>query len=69
MSLQFYFKIYISDSVYKKKILPHEAAEYLLCISNTLIDSQIAKVFINNIAIYPERCQVLLSTNEVAIIP
>ncbi|MHB8065171.1 MAG: HD-GYP domain-containing protein [Ruminiclostridium sp.] len=57
-----------SDRVYNKKILPHEAAEYLLCISNTLIDSQITKVFINNIAIYPKGCQVLLNTNEVAIV-
>lgn len=57
-----------SDRVYQKKILPHEAAEYLLCISNTLIDYEIAKVFINNIAIYPKGCQVLLNTNEVAIV-
>lgn len=57
-----------SDRVYKKKILPHEAAEYLLSISNTKIDSQIAKVFINNIAIYPKGCQVLLSTNQVAFV-
>jgi putative nucleotidyltransferase with HDIG domain len=57
-----------SDRVYKKKILPHEAAEYLLSISDKLIDSEIAKVFINNIAIYPKGCQVLLNTNEIAII-
>ncbi len=57
-----------SDRVYKKKILPHEAAEYLLSISNTLVDSQIANIFIKNIAIYPKGCQVLLNTNEVAII-
>jgi putative nucleotidyltransferase with HDIG domain len=57
-----------SDRVYRKKILPHEAAEYLLCISNTLIDPQISKVFINNIAVYPKGCQVLLNTNQVAII-
>lgn len=57
-----------SDRVYKKKVLPHEAAEYLICISNTLIDSQIAKVFVNNISIYPKGCQVLLSTNQVAFV-
>ena len=57
-----------SDRVYNKKILPHEAAEYLLCISNTLIDSEITKVFIKNISIYPKGCQVLLNTNEVAIV-
>lgn len=57
-----------SDRVYKKKILPHEAAEYLHSISDTLIDGEIAKVFINNIAIYPNGCQVLLNTNEIAIV-
>ncbi|PYG87064.1 putative nucleotidyltransferase with HDIG domain [Ruminiclostridium sufflavum DSM 19573] len=57
-----------SDRVYRKKVLPHEAAEYLLCISNTLIDPHIAKVFVNNIAIYPKGCQVLLSNNQVAFV-
>lgn len=57
-----------SDRVYTKKILPHEAAEYLLGISNTLVDSDITNIFIKNIAIYPKGCQVLLNTNEVAIV-
>ena len=57
-----------SDRVYQKKVLPHEAAEYLLCISNTLIDANIAKVFIDNVAIYPKGCQVLLSNNQVAFV-
>ena len=58
----------ISDKVYRKKVLPHEAAEYLLCISNTKIDAEIARTFLQHIAIYPKGCEVLLSTNEVAIV-
>ncbi len=57
-----------SDRAYNKKILPHEAAEYLLCISNTLIDPQIATVFLKHIAIYPRGCQVLLNSKEVAVV-
>jgi HD-GYP domain-containing protein (c-di-GMP phosphodiesterase class II) len=57
-----------SDRVYNKKILPHEAAEYLLCISYSLIDPEITKVFLKNIAIYPPGCQVLLNTNQIAIV-
>ncbi|TCL61856.1 putative nucleotidyltransferase with HDIG domain [Hydrogenispora ethanolica] len=57
-----------SDRAHSKRILPHEAAEYLLCISNSQIDSEIAKVFLKNIAIYPKGCQVLLNSNEVAVV-
>lgn len=57
-----------SDRVYNKKILPHEAAEYLICISGSLIDSDLTKIFLQNVAIYPQGCQVLLNTNEVAIV-
>lgn len=57
-----------SDRVYRKKVLPHEAAEFLLGTSNTLLDPEIVKVFLKNIAIYPTGCQVLLNTNEVAIV-
>ena len=57
-----------SDRVYRKKVLPHEAAEYLLCISNSQIDSKIARVFLKDIAIYPKGCQVLLNTNQIGVV-
>lgn len=57
-----------SDRVYRKKILPHEAAEYLLCISNSLVDSEIARVFLKNVAIYPRGCQILLNTGEIGVV-
>lgn len=57
-----------SDRIYRKKVLPHEAAEYLLSISNSQLDCDIANIFLRNIAIYPKGCQVLLNTNEVALV-
>lgn len=57
-----------SDRVYNRKILPHEAGEYLLGIASTQIDRVITPVFVKNIAIYPPGSQVLLNTNEIAIV-
>ncbi len=57
-----------SDRVYKTKILPHEAAEHLLGSAATQIDREITPVFIKNIAIYPPGAQVLLNTNEIAVV-
>lgn len=57
-----------SDRVYKKKVLPHEAAEYLAAISRTQLDWEITKIFLENIAIYPKDCQVLLNTNEIGVV-
>ncbi len=54
-----------ADRVYKKRDLPHEAAEYILGNSSILIDPEIAKVFIKNIAVYPEGSIVLLNTGEI----
>lgn len=54
-----------ADRVYKKKDLPHEAAEYIVCYSSILLDPEIISVFIKNIAIYPEGSVVLLNTGEI----
>lgn len=54
-----------SDRVYKKKGLPHEAAEYILNHSSTLFDPELVQVFIKNIAIYPDGMIVVLSTGEI----
>jgi HD-GYP domain-containing protein (c-di-GMP phosphodiesterase class II) len=42
-----------ADRVYRKKDLPHEAAEYIIANSSILFDPEIANVFMKNIAIYP----------------
>ena len=55
-----------ADRVYKKKSMPHLAAEYLIGYSGIFFDPNIVKIFINNISIYPEGMIVLLNTGEIA---
>jgi len=57
-----------ADRVYKKRDLPHEAAEYVVCYSASLFDPDISRVFIRNIAVYPEGTIVLLNTGEVGCV-
>jgi putative nucleotidyltransferase with HDIG domain len=57
-----------ADRCYRKKDLPHVAAEYVIGNSGKLFDPEIAKVFINNISLYPENCMVLLNTGEIGSI-
>lgn len=59
-----------SDRVYKKKELPHIAAEYIKNNSNILFDPLIVDLFVNSIAVYGEGTIVLLNTGELgSIIP
>ncbi|MDF2546351.1 MAG: hypothetical protein K0R93_1249 [Anaerosolibacter sp.] len=57
-----------SDRIYKKKILPHQAMEYLMTMAGHQFDPEIAKSFIRYIAIYPVGYIVALSTGERGII-
>ena len=57
-----------SDRVYKKKIMPHHAIEYLTSMGNHLFDYEIVKKFIQYIAIYPVGSMVKISTGERAIV-
>ena len=54
-----------SDRVYKKRELPHMAAEYIKNNAGVLFDPYIVDLFINSIAVYSEGTLVLLSTGEV----
>ncbi len=56
----------IANRVYRKRYMPHEAAEYLFAQNESQFDPQILKTFISNIAIYPEDIVVLLNTGEIA---
>jgi HD-GYP domain-containing protein (c-di-GMP phosphodiesterase class II) len=42
-----------ADRVYRKRDLPHNAAEYIALNSSVLFDPEIANVFMKNIAIHP----------------
>jgi len=54
-----------SDRVYKKRTLPHIAADYIKRNSGILFDPYIVELFVENIAAYGEGTVVLLSTGEV----
>jgi putative nucleotidyltransferase with HDIG domain len=55
-----------ANRVYRKRYMPHEAAEYLMSQSELHFDPKILKTFIDNIAIYPEDVVVMLNTGEIA---
>ncbi|MBB6215843.1 HD-GYP domain-containing protein (c-di-GMP phosphodiesterase class II) [Anaerosolibacter carboniphilus] len=57
-----------SDRVYKQKILPHQAMEYLIAMAGHLFDPEIVKAFIRYIAVYPLGYIVALSSGERGII-
>ncbi|MGE5614007.1 MAG: HD-GYP domain-containing protein [Bacillota bacterium] len=57
-----------SDRAYKKKVLPHIAAEYIKKNSGILFDPFIVNLFINSITVYTEGTLVLLSSGEVGSI-
>ncbi len=57
-----------SDRVYKKRELPHIAAEYIKKNSGILFDPYIVEMFINSIAVYSEGTLVLLNTGELGSI-
>lgn len=57
-----------SDRVYKKRELPHVAAEYIKKNSGTLFDPFIVELFISSVAAYSEGTLVLLNTGELGSI-
>ena len=57
-----------SDRVYKKKIFPHEAIEYLISMGNHDFDYTIVKKFVQYVASYPIGTMVLLNSGIKGII-
>lgn len=57
-----------SDRVYKKRELPHIAAEYIKHNAGLLFDPFIVDLFLSSIAVYGEGTLVLLNTGEVGSI-
>lgn len=54
-----------ADRVYRSRVLPHEAAEYVLNSIGTITDPELTKKFIKNVSIYPVGTTVLLNTGEI----
>ncbi len=54
-----------ADRCYRRKDLPHKAAEFVIGNSGTLFDPHITNTFFKSIAIYPEGSMVVLNTGEI----
>lgn len=54
-----------ANRVYRGRILPHEAAEYIINNNGIIADPALTKIFVQNVAIYPLEATVLLSTGEI----
>lgn len=54
-----------ADRVYRGRILPHEAAEYIVTNKEVITDPALTKNFVENVAVYPVGAVVLLSTGEI----
>ena len=54
-----------ADRCYKRKSLPHEAAEFVIANAGVMFDPELAKIFVKNITIYPEGTMVLLNSGEI----
>lgn len=57
-----------SYRVYRNTMLPHQAVEALYAGSGTLYDTEMLKVFRDNVAIYPVGIGVRLSTGQEAVV-
>ena len=57
-----------ADRVYKKREMPHKAADFILKNRQTQFDADVAEIFINNMTFYHQGTIVLLSSDEVGCV-
>ncbi|ADG04876.1 HD-GYP domain-containing protein [Kyrpidia tusciae] len=57
-----------SHRVYRPGLLPHEAYEHIMAGCGTWYDSELVKIFVRQVAIYPVGQTVRLSTGEVGVV-
>lgn len=57
-----------SDRVYKRRIPVHQAIEYLISMGNHQFDYELVKIFINQLAVYPQGTFVKLETGDIAVV-
>ncbi|KXG74182.1 HD-GYP domain-containing protein [Thermotalea metallivorans] len=57
-----------SNRVYRKKITPNKAVEYLMSMGDYHFDHDMVKVFLNHITVFPVGTIVKLNTQEKAIV-
>lgn len=54
-----------ANRVYRGRILPHEAVEYIINNNGVIADPDLTKSFVQNVAVYPVGTTVLLNTGEI----
>lgn len=54
-----------ANRIYRRRDMPHEAAEYIVGYSSYKFDPKIAQAFIKNITVYPDGCIVLLNNGKI----
>ncbi len=57
-----------SDRSYRKRVLPHEAVEYLMGGAGTLFSLKVVEAFVKHVAIYPIGVMVKLNTGERGVV-
>jgi HD-GYP domain-containing protein (c-di-GMP phosphodiesterase class II) len=58
----------ITDRVYRKRVMPHEAMETIIALSDSKFDPNIAKVFSRNVPVYPLGTEVILSDGKSGVV-
>lgn len=57
-----------SDRVYRKRLMPHEAIEYLMTNAGTHFSENLVATFVSSVAPYPPGTYLRLSTGEVGVV-
>ncbi len=57
-----------SDRVYRKRVLPHEAVEYLMGGAGTLFSLRVVEAFVKHVAIYPIGVMIRLNTGDKGVV-
>lgn len=57
-----------SDRVYRKRLMPHEAIEYLMGNAGTHFSTNLVSTFVSSVAPYPPGTYLRLSTGEVGVV-
>lgn len=57
-----------SDRVYRKRLMPHEALEYLITNADSHFSSTLVSTFVSSVAPYPPGTYLRLSTGEAAVV-
>lgn len=58
----------ITDRIYRKRVMPHEAIEIIVALGRTQFDSEIVEVFTRNVPPYPVGTEVVLNNSMIGVV-